>query len=296
MLIKRLSKVLVLALTIITISTPMLNTALAMESSIETPSNKIDLDVNSKILMLNKITEEELEKEKLIRESFNENTSNSELFSEGQVKLTKIEFQQENGIEDKFILTKEENGVKVEVNGAKGIIKLTSKEDGEIILNYFENLDNLHNQYNIIQKAPNRPANGWSTQGPDNANMYVTKGSTRDTITASKPTGSRGSKTYTKPTNNWYSGYTKGYYDNVGNARKSWGTAKKAIGGAAQAGFTTTVATFVANKKFNIGPATLKVALSAGVISAAKDLSTALSYGVAYLGHMGAVDFNYANL
>ena len=103
--------------------------------------NKIGKCINSKVLTLNDITEEDINKEQNMSSSFNEYTSYKELFSEGQVKLTKFEFQKNHGIEDKFNLLYEEDGIKTEVNGYRGIIKVTVGNDEEIILNYFETLD-----------------------------------------------------------------------------------------------------------------------------------------------------------
>lgn len=103
--------------------------------------NKIGKCINNKVLTLNDITKEDVNKKQNMNSSFNEYTSYKELFSEDQVKLTKFEFQKNHGIDDKFNLLYEEDGIKTEVNGYRGIIKVTAGNDEEIILNYFETLD-----------------------------------------------------------------------------------------------------------------------------------------------------------
>ncbi|VFD71007.1 Uncharacterised protein [Clostridioides difficile] len=52
------------------------------------------------------------------------------------------EFQQGYGKEDKFKVVLDDEFTKEEVNGAKGIIKTTDKETGEVIIyNYFDELE-----------------------------------------------------------------------------------------------------------------------------------------------------------
>ncbi|WP_235667295.1 hypothetical protein [Clostridioides difficile] len=54
----------------------------------------------------------------------------------------KRDFQEEYGKEDKFNITLDDEFTKEEVNGAKGIIKTTDKETGEVIVyNYFDELE-----------------------------------------------------------------------------------------------------------------------------------------------------------
>ena len=78
---KRATKSIALALMGVTIATPILNTASAMENSNYGLSN-------DKII--------ELKKE---ASKFNENTSIEELYSEEQIKLMKIEFHEKFGNE-----------------------------------------------------------------------------------------------------------------------------------------------------------------------------------------------------
>ena len=114
--------------------------------------NILEQDINNQILKLNNITEEDINRERNIRSAFNEDTSYSELFSEGQIKLTKFEFQQKYGIEDKFVFLSEEDGVKTEVNGYRGIIKTTDKENKEVTSNYFDTLDYLYKKINKVYR------------------------------------------------------------------------------------------------------------------------------------------------
>ncbi|MCC0644832.1 MULTISPECIES: hypothetical protein [unclassified Clostridioides] len=56
--------------------------------------------------------------------------------------ILRAEFQQGYGKEDKFKVVLDDEFTKEEVNGAKGIIKTTDKETGEVIVyNYFDELE-----------------------------------------------------------------------------------------------------------------------------------------------------------
>lgn len=56
--------------------------------------------------------------------------------------ILRDEFQQGYGKEDKFKVVLDDEFTKEEVNGAKGIIKTTDKETGEVIVyNYFDELE-----------------------------------------------------------------------------------------------------------------------------------------------------------
>ncbi|MGO1041721.1 hypothetical protein ACTPEO_03210 [Clostridioides difficile] len=56
--------------------------------------------------------------------------------------ILRAEFQQGYGNEDKFKVVLDDEFTKEEVNGAKGIIKTTDKETGEVIVyNYFDELE-----------------------------------------------------------------------------------------------------------------------------------------------------------
>lgn len=283
---KRATKSIALALVGVTIVTPMLKTASAMGNV----SN--DKEVQE-LLLSNNLTEEQLLIEKSKRENFDENTPMNQLFSINQVNLIKYEFQKRNGTENKFKIVENKDGYITEINGAKGIIKLKSDIDGEITINYFDELDKLAAESLI--KAPNRPG-AWKTQGPDNANMRVVKGSTREEITANNPIYSNLSKTYTKPLNQWYTGYTKGYYDAVGKARKSFGTAINTISGIHISAYKATMAALVAQGKLSMTPKGLKKALVAGGVVGIAETAVGVTYGVAYLANIGEILVNYNKL
>lgn len=100
---------------------------------------KIKKYINSKYTR-----EEDINKEEHIGSIFNEDTSYNELFSEDQIKSIKFDFQKNHGKDDKFNFLSEEHGIKTEVNGYRGIIKVTVGKNEEIILNYFETLDYLY--------------------------------------------------------------------------------------------------------------------------------------------------------
>lgn len=248
------------------------------------------------ILLNNNVSESALIEARNIRAKFTEDTSSEGYFSDGQIKLIKVEFQEHFGIEDKFNITEENNETITEVNGARGVIRVTDIKTNEVdTLNYFKILDELNLESNISVYAPGRPS-GMKTQAPDKAYMAVTKGSSRDSIKVRNPlTGTQ--KSYTKPTNNWYSGYTKGYYDNVVNARRSWGTAKNHAGNSTTAALTAVGTHYISKNILNPSISqfsTFFKATAAGV--AIYDLFNASRYGVAYLANITVLLNNYNKL
>lgn len=296
---KRACKTVAIALVGITISVPSFSSINAMELN-KTPNEQTT--VSNSVLDTFNMNEEEFAQAKKTRDNFTSETEESERFSNEQVNLSKIEFQQKYGSEDKFIFIEEYENIRSEANGARGIIRLTDLNSGEVeIMDYFNILDGLRDEYendtdNLDSRAtPSRPG-AWRTQGPDQANISVKKGSSRDTIKASNPvTGNI--KTYTKNTNDWYSGYTKGYYDNVRKARQSWGTAKEHAGYSAQSALTAVATNFIKQQQWFPNQnkfLTAFRALAAG--NAIVDAVNASRYGVAYLGNMSSVFTNYLNL
>lgn len=244
------------------------------------------------------MSDSDVENAKIKRDAFSSEDT-EELFTDEICNLLKIEFQEYYGTEDSFKFISDENGIITEVNGFKGLIKLVENGE-ETILDYFQIIDEQNKESNLNLRAPARPG-AWQTQGPDRSNLKVVKGSTRDTLTAHDPikashiAGSK--KTYTKPTNNWYSGYTKGYYDNIQKARQSWGTSAKYGGSSFKAALWTVGSKFVQAKDFT--PTTSKVsaalkAASAGV--AIYDLANCTAYFIAYLGNMSSVYYNFGKL
>ena len=285
---KRATKSIALALVGVTIATPMLNTV----STMETNNLEINPSNVQELLLSNNLTEETLLIEKLKRENFDENTPMNELFSINQVNLIKYEFQKRHGVEDKFKIVENKDGYITEINGAKGIIRLKSDVDGEITINYFDELEKLVAESLI--KAPDRPG-AWKTQGPDKANIRVVKGSSREQITVYNPIYSN-SKSYTKPLNQWYTGYTKGYYDAIGKARKSFGTAVNTISGTYISAYKATMGALIAQGKLSLTPTGLKNALIAGGVIGIAETAVGVTYGVAYLANVGEILVNYNKL
>lgn len=299
---KRASKSIALALVGLIVGTSIFSQVSAMEYHNDYDNEVIE---DSEILSTFNMTEEDVVKAKEEREKFSNDTEESERFSNKQVNLIKIEFQQKYGTEDKFIFVEEYKNVKSEVNGARGIVRITDLNTGTIdTINYFDTLDELNNEYDdsnkeeeglSVRATPSRPK-AWKTQGPDKANLSVTKGTSRDTIKAYNPvTGTV--KTYTKDTTNWYSGYTKGYYDNVQEARKCIGTAKSKAGSAGEAALIATASNYVKSKNWYPKESTFLAAFRAiAAGNAIYDGVNAAKYGVLYLGHMGIVYNNYLKL
>lgn len=282
-----IKKISTIALTILLLGNPILKTSHAMNTDLDSST------VSKELLLINDLTESEFLTEKSRREKFDENTSLNEIFSVDQVNLVKYEFQSKYGNENTYKLISNDEGIKVEVNGFSGKIKMTSESDGVIELNYFESLDELQMENRAV--APNRPSS-WQTQGPDFANLKVVKGATRDTITAEHPLTGKSPKVYTKPTSEWYKGHTQGYYDNVGEARKCYGTAKAAAGPSAAAAFIATVRSVIKSGNLAITAAGFKVLLGAATVALIDNVAVCASYSVLYFGHMSAVLYNYHQL
>lgn len=230
-------------------------------------------------------------------------------FNEDVKKTLKIDFQLENGSEDEFITISEEDGVTVKLNAARGIFRIVENNQ-EYDLEYFKTIDSLDDESlavytntmettnDMARATPSRPG-AWKTQGPDKANLKVVKGSTRDTITAWHPMadGKPASKTYTKATSNWYSGYTKGYYDNVQNARRSYGTYRSNLTYASVLTAAAVAATFLSAG--TLGPtvaAVSKVILKSFPSMSGGSATIAAGHLVSYLGHISAIIYNYSKL
>lgn len=292
---KRMINSILLALLGITISTPILNTVLAIDEDSNTNSYINNMEY-SEVLRVNGISENEVNKAKENRMNFNSKTDEVEFFSEEQLKLFKLEFQQIHGVDNVFKIVSEDANSILESNGYKGILRYTNKLTNEVIdINLFESIEKLYNKYlnSSGYYTPNRPSS-WKTQGPDVANMSVIKGSTRDTITVTHPTYG-GKKTYTKPTDNWYSGYTKSYYDHVQGARRSFGTAKEKAGYSA-----TTALTIILDALLSAGD--FKITLNE-MINLLKQSSTTIlnatacaTYAIVYLGEISFLINDYYNL
>ncbi|MEG2195806.1 MAG: hypothetical protein RRY11_13525 [Terrisporobacter sp.] len=289
MFLKRVKKSIALALVTVTMSAPVLSSVYATGINNE---NNI-----KQVLMMNETSMDEMNRAKHARNNFDDNTSSSEMFSEEQVKLFKVEFQEINGVEDEFKVVDETNESIIESNGFRGILRLTDKETNKVTtLELFESIDKLQRESIDGETYANPPARptSWKTQGPDSANMKVVKGSSRDSITVTHPTNRR-TKNYTKPTNSWYSGYTEGYYNHVQGARRSYGTAKTKAGVAGTAALVVVLDGCLAASDFKISISEMVALLkkSGATIISVTDCAR---YAVAYLGEILLIEIDYNHL
>lgn len=277
-------KSIALALVGLTIAMPLLNGVYALEE-----------DNMSEILTLNNISTGDLDRAIKSRSLFDSQTSNSDIFSKDQVTLFKVEFQNLHGVEDIFKVVEETNDYIIEANGFKGILRIKNKSSNEVvILELFETIDRLHNEsMSGIVYTPSRPSS-WKTNGPDKANMKVVKGSSRDTITISHPISGK-TKTYTKDTNNWYSGYTKGYYDHVQKGRSYYSNVKTYAGGTAIAAVTTVVDALISGSNLHLSASEIFSLLKksgATLVNA----SLCASNVALYTGQVALILVDYSNI
>lgn len=252
-----------------------------------------------------------------ISNSTNEVSEN--LFSDSKVEKLKIDFQNVYGNKDEFIQYVEDDGTITQVNGARGIIKVTDAETREVEeLNVFEIYNDLnqyeekngsiYNDLNQIEEnegissyasVPPVPTGGHTTGArSDRANLRATKEGSKIKFTANNPIpGTSSSKTYRKSSSNWYSGYTKGYYNSIRGARRSFGTSMGHFSTAAQTFAIAVASNFLKKKHFN---PTADV-----VFKSVKKMAVGVSIGAAfegsrflaaYIAEMGIVFNNYLNL
>lgn len=234
-----------------------------------------------------------------------DNNQNLEMHIEEKEDEYKKQFQKIHGSEDIYKLYLKTDEIKAEVNGARGIIRITKIDSNsykfrEVIeINAFEGFKDAITEENKMNTFVNRPG-AWKTQGPDKANLRVVKGSPRDTLYAYNPSifntnGER--KKYTKPTNNWYSGYTKGYYDSIQKARRSIGTAKSSFSKGNEYFVTAVAIQFLKKEVFKIKSNEFLVALKIMYLGATPlEYFNAARYGAAYIINMGEVMLNYNKL
>lgn len=298
---KRVKQTLVMGLVTVALSTNGNCMAFAMNNELGDKTINMEESIDKDILLTQyNMSENDLSKSIEERNNFTEETTDVERFSTEQINLSKIEFQEKYGNEDRFIFVEEYENIKSEVNPAQGIIRLTDLETGEIdTINYFHNLDELRDNAIELERleraTPSRPSS-YKTQGPDKANLSVTKGSTRDSIKAYNPvTGA--SKSYSKPTAEWYTGHTKAYYDQVKSARSDWSTAKSKAGSSANNALYAVTLNYVNGKDWNPLSSkfisALRAAAAGGTIM---DAIGATDYAIRYLGHVGLIFTNYLQL
>lgn len=295
---KRAKQTLVVGLATVVLSTNANGIAFAMNNELGNKTTRVEGSIDKDILRTQyNMNENDLSRLIEERNNFTEETTNVERFSTKQINLSKFEFQEKYGTEDRFIFVEEYENIKSEVNPAQGVIRLTDLETGQIdTINYFDNLNKLRDNAIELERAtPSRPSS-YKTQGPDKANLSVTKGSTRDSIKAYNPvTGSY--KSYSKPTAEWYTGHTKAYYDQVKSARSDWSTAKSKVGSSATNALYAVTLNYINGKDWNPLSSKFTVALRAAAAGATiMDAIGATDYAIRYLGHVGLIFTNYLQL
>ena len=236
--------------------------------------SNVEIDENLKEkynLNDNKIKELENERDK-----FTDSSNPEDVFSDEQVSLMKLEFQNTHGVEDTFKVVSNENNIVIEVNGAKGIIRTTVyKDNGEVESrfdsNYFEGLDNMKNS---IKNEGIQPRSKTTTIVPSKQfgtgkiAKYFTpsitvKRDTRDRITVVSTTKAR-TKKYSKDKYNWNSGNTLKFYNAINDARSSWSGIGKVLGAGALGKVAGYVAGLVASTSF-APPVSAVIAFLSGI-------------------------------
>lgn len=314
---KRASKSITLALVGIIVSTPIFNTVSAMENNAGT-ANVIMDNYNMSSDERNLI-EEDRENMSAIQD-MNDPQTISERFSDEQVKLLKVEFQEKNGTVDEFKQHKEDDGSITEINGCRGIIRTTDPKTGEILeTNLFEIYDTLNaessnidsTQYNdndtgtvsISRRSANAsvpiPRGGHSTQSPaDRANLKATVSGSTVKLVANNPIkGTTSSKSYKKTTSNWYTGSTKAYYNSIRSARRSWGTSMSHFNNAWQTFAIACASNVIQKQKWNT-PVTeiAKLAKYSGLTASGGYTFEGIRFLSAYIANMGVVYSSYLGI
>ncbi|MEO3216849.1 hypothetical protein, partial [Romboutsia sp. 1001216sp1] len=213
---KRVTKSMALALIGVTISTPILNTASAMENATYGLSN-------DKIIELKKQADE-----------FNENTSMEELYSEDQIKLMKIEFHEMFGNENEFKEVYSENNIKLEINGYTGDMRATVEGEEPIVTNYFDGIEyiknSIHNSKNEAEPFYSLSKH-YRSSGPDQSYLKVYVQSGKSNILIARNTKGN-TKTYYKSASSWNSGNTSALRQEIESAKNNWDKASKALNSA----------------------------------------------------------------
>lgn len=262
---KRATKSIALALIGVTIATPMLNTASAME------------DVN-----INQITSRQI-------------IDNSNKAIE--------DFRALYGEEDVYKVVKEEDNIKYEVNPKQGTLRATILNDegileDTIIINYLENLKNYRANPEELatDNKESRYSRVFQTDGPDQLKLTVNSqtGSTRYKLTAHGAQGWDSTKTYTKESSSWNTGNTKTMNDFTRYAQQEFVQMRNQLGGAWIAQVVSVLADLVKDSKYSVTVAFLKNALE--IIGVTGSGLTAIGEGVNYLYNVGRADKAYHGL
>lgn len=203
---KRVSKSIALALVGVMIATPMLNTV----SAIEMENTTVTYEMNQ----LKPLSNDEVDS--AIRD-----------------------FQNQHGNEDKFKLISNEDGEVIEVNGYRGILRLSNcDKNGNLIdtidINYF---DNLYTNSNIINKEIEDKHSTYKlevhsnkTTAPDPFSIKVRTGGNYNSNYKITLTNWNNTRTYYKKDSSWNTGYTKGFNTCINNANAATSVVITSVG------------------------------------------------------------------
>lgn len=281
---------------------------------------EIDNDLKEKY-NLNDNEIKELENE---REEFTDSSNPEDVFSDEQVSLMKLEFQNTHGDEDTFKIVSNENNIVIEVNGAKGIIRTTVyKDNGEVEStfdsNYFEGLDNIKNSVENESIQPSiktttiQPLSKTAARASKKATNIVpskqfgtgkiakyftpsikVKRDTRDRITVVSTTKAR-TKKYSKDKYNWNSGNTLKFYNAINDARSSWSGIGKVLAAGALGKVAGYVAGLVAATSF-APPVSAVIAFLSGIGLVGTTGFAVASQITGFLGNMLTISNTYKKL
>ena len=275
---KRATKSIVLALVGVTIATPILNTASAMENLNYGLSN-------DKII--------ELKKE---ASKFNENTSIEELYSEEQIKLMKIEFHEKFGNEDVFKEVYSENNIKLEINGYTGDIRGTLEGEEPIVSNYFDGIEyiknSIYNNKNEVEPFYSLSKH-YRSSGPDQSYLKVYVESGKSNMLVARNTKGN-TKTYYKSASSWNSGNTSALRQEIESAKNNWNKASSALSSAGSKVLWNLLAGYISAGAFATPAGIILAALNS--YSIAGNVATAASRGASYLIDLGQINSIHAKL
>lgn len=275
---KRSTKSMALALIGVTISTPILNTASAMENATYGLSN-------DKIIELKKQADE-----------FDENTSMKELYSEDQIKLMKIEFHEMFGSENEFKEVYSENNIKLEINGYTGDMRATVEGEEPIVTNYFDGIEyiknNIHNSKNEAEPFYSLSKH-YRSSGPDQSYLKVYVQSGKSNMLIARNTKGN-TKTYYKSASSWNSGNTSALRQEIESAKNNWDKASKALNSAGVKTLWNLLAGYIAAGAFATPAGIILAALNSYGI--AGNVATAASRGASYLVDLGQINNIHAKL
>ena len=275
---KRATKSIALALMGVTIATPILNTASAMENSNYGLSN-------DKII--------ELKKE---ASKFNENTSIEELYSEEQIKLMKIEFHEKFGNENIFKEVYSENNIKLEINGYTGDIRGTLEGEEPIVSNYFDGIEyiknSIYNNKNEVEPFYSLSKH-YRSSGPDQSYLKVYVESGKSNMLVARNTKGN-TKTYYKSASSWNSGNTSELRQEIESAKNNWNKASSALSSAGSKVLWNLLAGYISAGAFATPAGIILGALNS--YSIAGNVATAASRGASYLIDLGQINSIHAKL